>query len=117
MPHRILNKKGRKEESNFPHVYSFFTLAQIKFKFGQGNRRHFFGAHSPERRHFHIKVYRRAYNGAHQQQGSLLVAECVISLRVTEATLLRIDRPKTQQAGMLIYGLEAGQKNLVQKTS
>ena len=38
MPHRILDKKGRKEESTFLHVYSFFTLAQIKFKFGQGNR-------------------------------------------------------------------------------
>lgn len=38
MPHRIRNKEGRKEKSNFPHVYSFFTLAQIKFRFGQGNK-------------------------------------------------------------------------------
>lgn len=52
----------------------------------------------------------RAYNGTHHQhqQGSLLVAERVIGLRVMETTLSRTDRPKTQQAGMLIYGLGSG---------
>jgi len=64
----------------------------------------------------YMKVYRTAYNGAHQQQGSLLAAESVLGLRVTETTLSRIDGPKTQQIETFIYGLrteteESGSEN------
>lgn len=58
--------------------------------------------------HFHIKVYSRAQSGAHQQQGSPLVAECIMGSRVIEMPLPRTNGPKTQQAGILISGLGSG---------
>lgn len=70
-------------------------------------------AHSPGMHHFfihHVKVYKSVFNGGYQQQGSCTVAEYVTDLRVTETILSRIVRPKTQQAGMLIYELGSGKE-------
>lgn len=44
----------------------------------------------------------------HTKQGALLVAECVMGLRVIDTTLRRTGREETQQARILIYGLRRG---------